>query len=86
MFARLCEAMAGDMAKLVLKIPHARGDMLAALHRDANILHTDYEEDGALLTVEIQKRKAAPYEEFVVKQRVRPGKKKTTRKVAKKSA
>jgi GTP-binding protein HflX len=42
--------MVDRVARLNLRIPQARQDLVALLHRDAKILSTDYEGNDVLLT------------------------------------
>jgi GTP-binding protein HflX len=46
----LCDMMVDRVARLNLRIPQARQDLVALLHRDAKILSTDYEGNDVLLT------------------------------------
>ncbi|MEM7600851.1 MAG: GTPase HflX [Verrucomicrobiota bacterium] len=47
---RLCEMMVDRVARLTLRIPQARQDLVALLHREAKILTTDYEGNDVVLT------------------------------------
>ena len=46
----LCDMMVDRVARLNLRIPQARQDLVALLYRDAKILSTDYEGNDVLLT------------------------------------
>lgn len=74
----LCERMASEMVTLTLHVPHEESALIAALHRESNILSKEYAEKWVNLVVELPKRKAATYEKYAVKETIR-GKKKTPR-------
>ncbi|MEM6914996.1 MAG: GTPase HflX [Verrucomicrobiota bacterium] len=46
---RLCEMMVDRVARLTLRIPQARQDLVALLHREAKVLATDYEGNDVIL-------------------------------------
>ena len=47
---RLCEMMVDRVARLTLKIPQARQDLVALLHREAKVLATAYEGNDVVLS------------------------------------
>jgi GTP-binding protein HflX len=62
--ARISEFVADDLVTLELRIPQSRADLIARLHRDADIRHTEYEGNDVLLRVRLAPRAAASYAEF----------------------
>jgi len=62
----LCERMSTEMVQLTLHIPHEKSSIVAALHREANFLHKNYGEKCVELVVELPKRRATAYDEYVV--------------------
>ena len=64
LIARISEFVADDLITLELRIPQSRADLIARLHRDADIRHTDYEGNDVLLRARLAPRAAAAYAEF----------------------
>ena len=62
----LSEHLARDSAVLELLIPYARGDALAALRRDGEVLDEDHRADGTRVTARVSPDKASRYREFEV--------------------
>ena len=46
----MCEMMVDRVARLTLRIPQSRQDVVALLHREAKILTTDYEGNDVVLS------------------------------------
>jgi GTP-binding protein HflX len=64
LIARISEFVADDLITLELRIPQSRADLIARLHRDADIRHTEYEGNDVRLRVRLAPRAAAAYAEF----------------------
>jgi len=64
LIARISEFVADDLITLELRIPQSRADLIARLHRDADIRHTDYEGNDVLIRARLAPRAAAAYAEF----------------------
>jgi 50S ribosomal subunit-associated GTPase HflX len=64
--ARISEFVADDLLTLELRIPQSRADLIARLHRDADIRHTEYDGNDVLLRTRLAPRAAKVYEEFRV--------------------
>jgi len=56
--------VADDLLTLELRIPQSRADLIARLHRDADIRHTEYDGNDVLLRARLAPRPAKAYEEF----------------------
>jgi GTP-binding protein HflX len=63
---RIAEFVADDLVTLELRIPQSRADLIARLHRDADIRHSDYEGNDVRLRVRVTPRAARAYSEFLV--------------------
>ena len=63
---RISEFVADDLMTLELRIPQSRSDLIARLHRDADIRHSDYEGDAVRLRVRVTPRAAGAFAEFRV--------------------
>jgi GTP-binding protein HflX len=64
--ARISEFVADDLLTVELRIPQSRADLIARLHRDADIRHTEYEGNDVLLRARLAPRAAKAYEDFRV--------------------
>jgi GTP-binding protein HflX len=62
--SRISEFVADDLVTLELKIPQLRADLIARLHRDADIRHSEYIDNDVYLRVRIAPRSAKAYEGF----------------------
>jgi GTP-binding protein HflX len=62
---RLCDMMVDRVSRLALRIPQARQDLIALLHREAKILTTDYEGNEVLLTAIVPHVIRHRFDEFV---------------------
>lgn len=62
---RLSDLLVDRVAKLWLRIPQARQDLVALLHREGKILSTDYEGNDVLITAVVANAMRHQYEEFV---------------------
>ncbi|MDF2376968.1 MAG: GTPase HflX [Verrucomicrobiales bacterium] len=63
---RLCEMMVDRVARLTLKIPQARQDLVALLHREAKVLATAYEGNDVVLSAIVPHIIRHKVEEFSV--------------------
>jgi GTP-binding protein HflX len=63
---RISEFVADDLMTLELRIPQSRSDLIARLHRDADIRHSDYEGNDVRLRVRVAPRAAGAFAEFRV--------------------
>jgi len=63
---RIAEFVADDLVTLELRIPQSRSDLIARLHRDADIRHSEYEGNEVLLRVRVPPRAARAYADFRV--------------------
>jgi len=61
---RLSELVADDLITVELRIPQTRADLIARLHREADIRHTEYIDNDVLLRARISPRVAAAYSSF----------------------
>ena len=66
LISRLSELVADDLMTLELQIPQTRADLIARLHREADIRHTEYIENDVHFRARISPRNAAAYREFVI--------------------
>ncbi len=62
---RLCDMMVDRAARLRLRLPQARQDLVALLHREAKILAQDYEGNDVLLTAIVPHPLRHRFEEFL---------------------
>ncbi len=62
---RLNDLLVDRVAKLRLRIPQSRQDLVALLHREGKILATDYEGNDVLLTAVVPNALRHQFEEFV---------------------
>ena len=63
---RIAEFVADDLVTLELRIPQSRSDLIARLHRDADIRRSDYEGNDVRLRVRVTPRAAKAYADFRV--------------------
>ena len=61
---RLSELVADDLITVELRIPQTRADLIARLHREADIRHTEYIDNDVLLRARISPRVAVAYSSF----------------------
>lgn len=61
---RLCEMMVDRVARLSLRIPQSRQDLVALLHREAKVLSTDYEGNDVLIVAIVPHILQHKFEEF----------------------
>jgi len=64
--ARLEEFAADEMRTIEVCIPQSRADLIARLHRDADVRSTDYVGNDARMSVRLSGRDARRYEAFLV--------------------
>ena len=64
--ARISEFVADDLLTMELRIPQSRADLIARLHRDADIRHTEYEGNDVRLRVRLAPRAAQSFAAFRV--------------------
>lgn len=63
---RLCEMMVDRVARITLRIPQARQDLVALLHREAKILTTVYEGNDVILTAILPHLLRHKFQEFSI--------------------
>ncbi|MBN2113876.1 MAG: GTPase HflX [Acidimicrobiia bacterium] len=66
LLAALDERIARGTLSLDLLIPHHRGDLVAALHRVAEVLAQDHEEGGVRIAVRLPSAEVAPFLAYTV--------------------
>jgi GTP-binding protein HflX len=66
LLAALDERLARGTLSLDLLIPHSRGDLVAALHRVAEVLAQDHEAEGVRLAVRLPSAEASPFLAYTV--------------------
>jgi GTP-binding protein HflX len=66
LLAALDERLSRGTLELDLLIPHGRGDLVAALHRTAEVLTQDHQEDGVHLAVRLPSAEAAPFLAYTI--------------------
>ena len=66
LLAALDEHLSRGTLDLDLLIPHGRGDLVAALHRVAEVVSQDHEEDGVHLAVRLPVAEASPFLAYTV--------------------
>lgn len=66
LLAALDERIARGTLSLDLLIPHGRGDLVAALHRVAEVLTQDHEAEGVRLAARLPAAEAAPFLAYTV--------------------
>jgi GTP-binding protein HflX len=66
LLAALDERLSRGTLELDLLIPHGRGDLVAALHRVAEVVSQDHQEDGVHLAVRLPSAEAAPFLAYTV--------------------
>ena len=64
--SRISEFVADDLVTLELQIPQSRADLIARLHREADIRHSEYIDNDVLLRVRLAPRAANAYSAFRV--------------------
>jgi GTP-binding protein HflX len=62
---RLSTLVESDRTIVRLEIPYARSDLVAAAHRDGEVLAEKHDDSGAILEVRLPKASLAAYAEFV---------------------
>ena len=63
---RLCEMMVDRVTRLTLRIPQARQDLVALLHREAKILTTEYDGNDVILTAIVSRTIRHKVDEFAI--------------------
>jgi GTP-binding protein HflX len=63
----LSDILSRKTGTMELSIPQSRADIIARLHREANVLNVDYEGDNALILAVVPERMRATYTEFLTK-------------------
>jgi 50S ribosomal subunit-associated GTPase HflX len=64
--SRISEFVADDLLTMELQIPQSRADLIARLHREADIRHSEYIDNEVRLRVRITPKAAAAYSAFRV--------------------
>jgi len=64
--SRLSELVADDLVTLELKIPQTRADLIARLHREADIRNTEYIDNDVCMRVRLSPKAASAYRDFVL--------------------
>lgn len=66
LISRLSELVADDLMTFELKIPQTRADLIARLHREADIRHTEYIDNDVHFRARLSPRNAPAFREFVI--------------------
>jgi GTP-binding protein HflX len=61
----LSERLVSDVTLVRLEIPYARADIVAAAHREGEVVAEKHEEAGSVLEVRLSKSRLAPFAEFI---------------------
>ena len=61
----LAERLVSDLALVRLEIPYSRADVVAAAHREGEVVAEKHEETGSVLEVRLPRARLAPFEQFV---------------------
>ena len=61
----LAERLVSDLALVRLEIPYSRADIVAAAHREGEVVAEKHEESGSVLEVRLPRARLAPFEQFV---------------------
>ncbi len=61
----LAERLVSDLALVRLEIPYSRADIVAAAHREGEVVAEKHEETGSVLEVRLPRARLAPFEQFV---------------------
>jgi 50S ribosomal subunit-associated GTPase HflX len=64
--SRLSELVADELVTLELKIPQTRADLIARLHREADIRNTEYIDNDVCMRVRLSPKAASAYRDFVL--------------------
>ena len=64
--SRISEFVADDLLTMELQIPQSRADLIARLHREADIRHSEYIDNEVRLRVRITPKASAAYSAFRV--------------------
>jgi GTP-binding protein HflX len=64
--SRISEFVADDLLTMELQIPQSRADLIARLHREADIRHSEYVDNDVRVRVRITPKAAAAYSAFRV--------------------
>ncbi len=63
---RLSDLVMDRAVKLHLRLPQHRMDLVALIHREGKLIHTDYEGNDMLLQIIIPKRLEGRYKEYII--------------------
>ncbi|MDF0532635.1 GTPase HflX [Tsukamurella sp. 8F] len=63
--ARMTELMTADDVDVVLRLPYARGDLLARLHAEGTVVATEHEADGTRVTARVPRPLAGILAQYV---------------------
>jgi len=69
---RLCDMMVDRVARMKLRLPQARQDLIALLHREAKVLSTEYEGNDVLITAIVSHVQRHRFEPFLDEARSAP--------------
>lgn len=72
LLARLNEMLYDRVVRLTLRVPMARADVLALIHREGKIISTEYEENDAVVQAILPKRFLLKVEAFLVPEAAAP--------------
>ena len=61
----LSDRLVSDISLFRLEIPYSRADIVAAAHREGEIIAEKHEETGSVLEVRLARARLAPFEQFV---------------------
>ena len=62
--SRIGEFVADDLQTLELRIPQSRADLIARLHREGDIRHSEYIDNDVQMRVRLAPKAAAAYTAF----------------------
>ena len=61
----LSDRLVSDISLVRLEIPYSRADIVAAAHREGEVIAEKHEESGSVLDVRLPRARLAPFEQFV---------------------
>jgi GTP-binding protein HflX len=64
---RVTDALAKGLVTLSLNVPYDRGDIVAAAHREGDVIAEKHDADGTILDVRVPERATTRFAEFVIR-------------------
>lgn len=61
---RIDDELAADLKRLLLFIPHSRGDILSDIYVQGHVISVSHEEEGTLVECELNKKQVGKFKEF----------------------